>query len=57
MAGLQGTVSPTALLSAMTLYFNMDGCSAGHYDQLAVQYYTIGDVCPYQQWSVADNGH
>ena len=40
-----------------SLYFNMDGCSGGHYNQLAVKYYTTGDVCLYQQWSVADSGH
>ena len=33
-----------------------DECKAPNYDQLAVQYHNTGDVRPYQQWSVADNG-
>ena len=37
-------------------YINTDGCRAPNYDQLAVQYHNTGDVQPYQQWSMADNG-
>ena len=38
-------------------YYNTEGSSTGHYDQLAEWYENTGDVRPYQQWSVSRDGH
>ena len=37
-------------------YYDTEGSSTGHYDQLTVQYENTGDVRPYQQWSVSREG-
>ena len=38
-------------------YYNTEGSSTGHDDQLAERYENTGEVHPYQQWSVYRDRH